>query len=45
MTNGNEEWRIYVGIGESAHNASTSDDMKRGDTNGKGGRRAYLDLR
>jgi hypothetical protein len=30
MTNGNEEPRIYIGIGEPTHNASTSDHTTKG---------------
>ena|SRR5258708_2582323 len=35
MTNGNEEPRIYIGIGEPTYNASTSDHTTKGDANKK----------
>ena len=44
MTNGNEEPRIYIRIGEPTHNVSTSDHTTRGDANRKGGRKAYLEF-
>jgi hypothetical protein len=37
MTNENDRPRIHVGIAESTHNASTSEDTTKGGTNGKGG--------
>jgi len=35
---------VYVEIGEPTHDESNSDDTTRGDANGKGERRAYLDF-
>ena len=40
MTNENKKARVYVGIGEPTHNASTSDDTTRGDANREGGEKS-----
>jgi hypothetical protein len=40
MTNENDKPRIWVGIGEPTHNATTSDDTMRGGANGKGRERS-----
>lgn len=44
MTNGNAEPCICVGIGEPTHDASTPDDMTRGDANEKERGREELTL-